>query len=33
MTQYTDSPGAVDELDTPYELTALDRCDACGAQA
>ena len=33
MTQYTDTTGAVDELDTPYELTALDRCDACGAQA
>ena len=33
MNQYTDTAGAVDELDTPHELTALDRCDACGAQA
>ena len=33
MTQYTETTGAVDELDTPFELTALDRCDACGAQA
>ena len=33
MTQYTETTGAVDELETPYELTALDRCDACGAQA
>ena len=33
MTQSTETTGAVDELETPYELTALDRCDACGAQA
>ena len=33
MNQTTDNAGAVDELDTPNELTALDRCDACGAQA
>jgi hypothetical protein len=33
MNQYTDTAGAVDELETLHELTALDRCDACGAQA
>ena len=33
MTQYAETTGAVDELETPHELTALDRCDACGAQA
>jgi hypothetical protein len=32
MTQQTETNGAVD-AETPYELTALDRCDACGAQA
>ncbi|MGX5695341.1 DUF7455 domain-containing protein [Agromyces soli] len=32
MTQQTETNGAVD-VETPYELTALDRCDACGAQA
>jgi len=32
MTQYTETTGAV-EAEAPYELTALDRCDACGAQA
>ncbi|MRG58368.1 hypothetical protein GE115_00545 [Agromyces sp. CFH 90414] len=32
MTQYTDTTGAA-EAEAPYELTALDRCDACGAQA
>lgn len=26
------STGAIDELEAP-QLTALDRCDACGAQA
>ena len=29
MTHSTDTV----ELDSPYELTALDRCDSCGAQA
>ena len=32
MTQQTETDGVVD-VDTPYELTALDGCDACGAQA
>ena len=32
MNHTTDTAGAVDELDG-HELTALDRCDACGAQA
>lgn len=32
MTQQTETDGVVD-VETPYELTALDRCDACGAQA
>ena len=29
----TETTGAVDQVETPHELTALDRCDACGAQA
>lgn len=33
MSQITSPNGAVDELETPHQLTALDRCDACGAQA
>ncbi|MCI2958689.1 hypothetical protein MN032_13385 [Agromyces atrinae] len=33
MTQFTSTNGSVDELETPHELTALDRCDSCGAQA
>ena len=31
MSQITKENSAVDELD--YTLTALDRCDSCGAQA
>ncbi|UOE45035.1 DUF7455 domain-containing protein [Agromyces larvae] len=31
MTQYTETTAT--EAEAPYELTALDRCDACGAQA
>lgn len=27
------STSAVHEVEAPYELTALDRCDSCGAQA
>ena len=33
MSQITSPNSAVDELETPHQLTALDRCDACGAQA
>ena len=33
MTRYPETDGAVDELEPTYELTALDRCDSCGAQA
>ncbi|WP_353809873.1 DUF7455 domain-containing protein [Agromyces sp. SYSU T00194] len=33
MTRYPETDGAVDELEPPHELTALDRCDSCGAQA
>lgn len=32
MTQQTEANEAVD-VERTYELTALDRCDACGAQA
>lgn len=32
MSQIT-TENNVDELDSPYELSALDRCDSCGAQA
>ncbi|MFD6055193.1 hypothetical protein [Agromyces sp. NPDC060279] len=32
MTQQTEANDAVD-VERAYELTALDRCDACGAQA
>lgn len=32
MTQHTET-GATVEAEPAYELTALDRCDACGAQA
>ena len=32
MSQIT-TENAVDELESPYTLTALDRCDSCGAQA
>jgi hypothetical protein len=31
MTQIATEPNI--ELDSPYQLTALDRCDSCGAQA
>ncbi|MEJ3403247.1 hypothetical protein WDJ51_00745 [Rathayibacter sp. YIM 133350] len=33
MSQITTPNGAVDEAVTTQPLTALDRCDACGAQA
>ena len=33
MSQIVTPNGAVDELETAHQLTALDRCDACGAQA
>jgi hypothetical protein len=34
MSQIAAQNGAVDEHDTaPHQLTAADRCDACGAQA
>lgn len=33
MTQFAETTAAVDGADNEYELTALDRCDACGAQA
>ena len=32
MTQISTEP-TVDELEAAYTLTALDRCDSCGAQA
>ncbi|QTX04807.1 DUF7455 domain-containing protein [Agromyces archimandritae] len=33
MTQFAETTGTAVETETAYELTALDRCDACGAQA
>lgn len=33
MSQITTENSAVDQLETAHELTALDRCDSCGAQA
>ncbi|PJJ55331.1 DUF7455 domain-containing protein [Compostimonas suwonensis] len=33
MSQIATENGAVDQLETPYQLTAADRCDSCGAQA
>jgi hypothetical protein len=32
MTQIS-TDETIDTLDAPYTLTALDRCDSCGAQA
>jgi hypothetical protein len=33
MSQITTPSGTVDEVETTHQLSALDRCDACGAQA
>lgn len=33
MSHFTTEDSTVGELDSPYTLTALDRCDSCGAQA
>lgn len=33
MTTLTGTDDATQDVDTPHELTALDRCDSCGAQA
>ncbi|MDJ0377666.1 hypothetical protein [Cryobacterium sp. PH31-L1] len=33
MSQIATENGAVDNQGTPHQLTAADRCDACGAQA
>lgn len=33
MSQIATENSAVDELDSPHTLTALDRCDSCGAPA